>query len=161
MMEDSVSQARLMQEALLDASVPNDLTVVPDGVEGVAFLRRQGIYVNAPRPDLILLDLNMPKMNGHEVLAEVKSDADLRSIPVLVFSSSRAVADIQKAYDLHANGYLLKPALLDDFLALVKAIDCFWLRTVTFSPRPEEQLNEPAAAPGSVAPSGGTSEQFI
>jgi len=161
MMEDSRSQARLMQEALAEARVPSHVTVVPDGVEGLAFLRQEGIYVSAPRPDVILLDLNMPKMNGHEVLAVVKSDADLRSIPVLVLSSSRADEDIQKAYDLHANCYILKPALLDDFIAVVRAIDDFWLRTVTFSPRLKKRPSELAAESAPFAPTGGTSAHFV
>ena len=161
MMEDSQSQARLMQEALAEAKVPNQLTVVPDGIEGLSFLRQEGIYVGAPRPDVILLDLNMPKMNGHEVLAVVKSDADLRSIPVLVMSSSGIDEDIQKAYDLHANCYILKPALLDDFIAVVRAIDVFWLRTVTFSPQLKKRPSELAAEPVPFAPGGGTSAHFV
>ena len=110
---------------------------------------------------MILLDLNMPRMNGHEVLAVVKSDADLRSIPVLVLSSSGADEDVQKAYDLHANCYILKPTLLEDFIAVVRAIDDFWLRAVTFSPRLKKRPSELAAETVPFAPTGGTSAHFV
>jgi two-component system response regulator len=106
-----------------------NLSVATDGVEAVDFLHRRGKYKNAPRPDLILLDLNLPKKNGPEVLSDIKSDPDLKRIPVLVMTTSSEPGDIQKAYSLNANCYITKPIQLDDFLNVVQSIENFWLKT--------------------------------
>ncbi len=113
LVEDNPGDVRLTQEALTDGKVRNNMQVVEDGVEAVAFLRREGKYANASRPDLILLDLNLPKKDGREVLAEIKADEDLRRIPVVVLTTSKAEEDIFKAYDQHANCYITKPVDLD------------------------------------------------
>jgi chemotaxis family two-component system response regulator Rcp1 len=134
MAEDNPGDVRLTMEALRDAKVLNRMSVAVDGVETMAFLRRQGEYANAPRPDLVLLDLNMPRKDGREVLAEVKGDADLRRIPVLVLTTSTAEKDISESYDLHANCYIAKPVNLDQFLDVVKSIEDFWLATVRLPP---------------------------
>jgi two-component system response regulator len=134
MVEDNPGDVRLIREALKDPQVVSNLNVVEDGVEALAFLYREGKYANAPRPDLILLDLNLPKKNGHEVLAEVKADENLRRIPVVVLSVSQAEEDIRKAYSLHANCYTTKPTDLDQFIKVVKSIEEFWLTIVKLSP---------------------------
>jgi CheY-like chemotaxis protein len=128
--EDNPGDVRLTQEALKAAKVSNTLHVVEDGVETMAFLHREGKHVDAPRPDVILLDLNLPRMDGREALAEIKSDPDLRSIPVVILTSSELEEDVIKAYDLHANCYATKPVELDQFLHIVKAISDFWLTIV-------------------------------
>jgi chemotaxis family two-component system response regulator Rcp1 len=130
LVEDNPGDVRLTIEALNEAKVFNKLTTVPDGVEALAYLRREGKYAHATRPDLILLDLNLPKMDGREVLAEIKNDSSLRRIPVVILTSSRAEADIFKAYNLHANCYVTKPVDLDQFMVVVKSIDNFWLNVV-------------------------------
>jgi chemotaxis family two-component system response regulator Rcp1 len=130
MAEDNPGDVRLTMEALRDAKVLNRMSVAVDGVETMAFLRRQGEYANAPRPDLVLLDLNMPRKDGREVLAEVKADPDLRRIPVVVLTTSTAEKDIMESYDLHANCYIAKPVDLDQFLDVVKSIEDFWLTIV-------------------------------
>jgi len=130
LVEDSPGDVRLMQEALKEGKVANRVHVVGDGVEAMAFLRRQGDFADVPRPDLILLDLNLPKKDGREVLAELKADDDLRRIPVVVLTTSRAEEDILKAYDLHANCYMTKPVDLGQFLNLVKEIEEYWLLMV-------------------------------
>ena len=112
----------------------NELYVAEDGVEAIAFLRRQGKYVDAVRPHLILLDLNLPRKDGREVLAEIKGDPDLRRIPVVVLTTSHAEADIVKAYNLHANCYINKPVDIDQFLTVVKSIEDFWLAIVKLPP---------------------------
>jgi len=128
--EDNPGDVRLTQEALTDGKVRNNMQVVEDGVEAVAFLRREGKYANASRPDLILLDLNLPKKDGREVLAEIKADEDLRRIPVVVLTTSKAEEDIFKAYDQHANCYITKPVDLDQFIAVVRSIENFWFTIV-------------------------------
>ena len=130
LVEDNPGDVRLTAEALQDGKVWNRLSVAPDGVEALAFLRRKGTHVAAPRPDVILLDLNLPKKDGREVLAEIKSDTDLRRIPVVILTTSKAEEDIVKTYDLHANCYITKPVDLEQFLSVVKAIEDFWLCVV-------------------------------
>ena len=130
LVEDNPGDARLAKEALKDAKVRNNLHWVEDGVEAMTFLHRQGKYADAPRPDVILLDLNLPKKDGREVLAEVKEDGDLRRIPVVILTVSDAEEDIIKTYNLHANCYIRKPLDLDRFIEVVKAIEEFWLTIV-------------------------------
>lgn len=137
LVEDSPSDADLLLEVMEEATISKQLYVVEDGVEAIAFLRRQGQYANAPRPDLILLDLNLPRKDGREVLAEVKTDRDLGMIPVVVLTTSAANEDIRKAYELHANCYMTKPTGLDDFVQLVKLLEQFWLTAVKLPPRPD------------------------
>ncbi|HEY9740726.1 MAG TPA: response regulator [Coleofasciculaceae cyanobacterium] len=130
LVEDSPSDADLTVEALSDGKVLNNLHWVEDGVEALAFLRRQGKYNNAPRPDLILLDLNLPKKDGREVLAQIKADPQLKLIPVVVLTTSAAERDIFKTYELNANCYVTKPIDLDQFISVVKLIETFWLAVV-------------------------------
>jgi chemotaxis family two-component system response regulator Rcp1 len=130
LVEDSPGDVRLTKEAFRDANSSVHLHVVSDGVEAMAFLRREGAQVRAPRPDLILLDLNLPKMDGREVLANIKEDASLKTIPTVILTTSEAEADILKSYQLQANCYLSKPAQLDAFESLVKSINDFWLTKV-------------------------------
>jgi CheY-like chemotaxis protein len=130
LVEDDLADIRLTELCLAEAKIVNRLTVVNDGVEATAYLRREGRHANAVRPDLILLDLNMPRKNGQEVLAEIKGDAELRSIPVVVLTSSEAESDIVRSYQLHANCYITKPVDLTQFLKVVKAIEGFWLCVV-------------------------------
>jgi CheY-like chemotaxis protein len=130
LVEDSPSDADLTVEALSDGKVLNNLHWVEDGVEALAFLRRQGKYNNAPRPDLILLDLNLPKKDGREVLAQIKVDPQLKLIPVVVLTTSAADRDIFKTYELNANCYVTKPIDLDQFISVVKLIETFWLAVV-------------------------------
>jgi CheY-like chemotaxis protein len=129
LVEDNPGDVRLTQEALREAPIPVNLSVATDGVEAVDFLRRRGKYQGAPRPDLILLDLNLPRKTGPEVLCEIKSDPDLKRIPVLIMTTSREPSDVQKAYSLNANCYITKPIQLDDFMGVVQSIENFWLRT--------------------------------
>ncbi len=130
LVEDNPGDVRLTQEALKEAKVINHLSVVWDGVEAMTFLRREGEYAAAPRPDLILLDLNLPKKDGRQVLAEVKADENLRRIPVVILTTSSAEQDILKTYDLHANCYITKPLDLDQFVLVAKSIEDFWLSMV-------------------------------
>ena len=134
LVEDNPGDIRLTQEALKEAPVPIHLSVAMDGVEAVDFLKRRGKFQHAPRPDLILLDLNLPLKNGPEVLSEIKSDPDLKRIPVLVMTTSRAPADVQQAYSLNANCYISKPVRLDDFMNVVESIENFWLQTAVLPP---------------------------
>jgi len=130
LVEDSPDDAALTIDALQEGRVQNRITVVEDGVEAMAFLRRQGPYANAPWPDLILLDLNLPRKNGREVLAEVKQDPQLRRIPVVVMTSSDDEKDILAAYNLCVNCYVTKPVDLDQFIGVVKSIEHFWFNIV-------------------------------
>jgi chemotaxis family two-component system response regulator Rcp1 len=134
LVEDNPGDVRLTREALRDGKVHNNLSVVPDGVEALAFLRRQGKYADAPRPDLILLDLNLPKKDGREVLQDIKGDPALQRIPVVVLTSSEAERDIAQAYALHANCYITKPVDLDQFITVVKSIEDFWFTIVKLPP---------------------------
>ena len=127
LVEDSPGDVRLTQEAFRETNAAVELSVVPDGTEAMAFLRNQGKYAAAVRPDLILLDLNMPKMDGREVLASIKADEALKAIPVMILTTSAAEADIRKSYELRANAFLTKPVQLDAFEELVQSINDFWL----------------------------------
>lgn len=131
LVEDSPGDVRLTQEVLREGQINNHLNVVHDGVEALAFLYHKGQYAQAPRPDLILLDLNLPKKDGREVLFEIKSDKDLRRIPVVVLTTSQAEDDILNVYDLHGNCYVTKPADLDAFIRIVRSIEEFWLVTAS------------------------------
>jgi CheY-like chemotaxis protein len=131
LVEDNPGDARLTQEALKDGKVHSHLTVVPDGVEAMAYLNREGQYANALQPDLILLDLNLPKKDGREVLQEIKADDALKTIPVVVLTSSSAEQDVVRSYGLHANCYVTKPVDLEQFMNAIKAIEDFWLTVVT------------------------------
>ena len=131
LVEDNPADVRLTQEAFREGKILNNLTVARDGVEAMDFLRRRGSHAGAVRPDLILLDLNLPRKDGREVLAEIKSDPSLMRIPVVVLTTSRAEMDIVKSYNLHANCYVVKPVDLDQFINVVKSIDNFWLTAVT------------------------------
>lgn len=135
MVEDNPADVRLTREAFSDAKVLNEMHVVGDGEEAMAFLRREGQYASVPRPDLILLDLNLPKKDGRAVLAEIKSDPALKRIPVVVLTTSDDEKDILRAYDLHANAYVTKPVDLDRFVKIVEAVEDFWLSVVTVPPR--------------------------
>jgi len=130
LVEDNPGDAELAREALAEAKVKNNIYWVEDGEEAIAFLSQQGKYVDAPRPDVILLDLNLPKKDGREVLAEVKSNDDWKRIPVVILTASEAESDILKTYNLHANCYITKPLDLDQFLKVVKAIESFWFKIV-------------------------------
>ncbi len=134
LVEDSPSDAEFTAEALKEAKVRNHLSLVEDGVQAMEFLRRQGKYAQAPRPDLIMLDLNLPRKDGREVLAELKEDADLKMIPVVVLTTSRAEEDVLRAYQLHANCYITKPVDFQQFLNVVRSIESFWLFVVTLPP---------------------------
>ena len=134
LIEDNPGDVRLTQEALREGKVANRVSVVSDGVEAMAFLRREGPYADAPRPDLILLDLNLPKKDGREVLAEIKADENLKRIPVVVLTTSQAEEDVLKTYNLHANSYITKPVDLRQFLGVVKFIEDFWLAVVKLPP---------------------------
>jgi two-component system, chemotaxis family, response regulator Rcp1 len=139
LVEDSPGDARLTREALRDSNTSVLLHVVCDGVEAMEFLRREGAHANAPRPDLILLDLNLPRMDGREVLSLVKADPSLRTIPTIILTTSESEADVTTSYQLHANCYLSKPVQLEAFESLVKSIKEFWLTRVTLpSDRPAE-----------------------
>jgi chemotaxis family two-component system response regulator Rcp1 len=130
LVEDNAGDVRLTREALHEGKVANRLIVAADGIEALAILRRAGIHADAPRPDLILLDLNLPKKDGREVLAEIKQDPELRRIPVVVLTTSKAEEDILRTYNLHANCYITKPVDFDKFVSVVKTIDEFWLTVV-------------------------------
>ena len=130
LVEDNLGDVRLTEEALVEGKVSNKLTVARDGVEALQILRREPPYQDATRPDLILLDLNLPRKDGREVLAVLKADADLRRIPVVVLTTSSAERDIVRSYDLHANCYINKPVDLEQFISVVRQIDDFWLTVV-------------------------------
>jgi chemotaxis family two-component system response regulator Rcp1 len=135
LVEDNPGDVRLTREALREGRVRNHLHVAADGVEALAYLRREGQYAQAPQPDLILLDLNLPKKSGPEVLAEIKADPVLKRIPVVILTVSKAEEDVLKSYNLHANCYITKPVDLDQFLEVVKSIEDFWLTVVVLPPR--------------------------
>jgi len=135
LVEDDPGDVLITREAFADNKVRNHLSVVSDGEAAMAFLRREGEFASAPRPDLILLDLNLPRKAGHEVLAEVKSDADLQRIPVVILTTSDAEEDILRSYDLHANAYVTKPVDFDRFLGVVRQIDDFFVTVVNLPTR--------------------------
>lgn len=134
LVEDNAADARLTEEVFKECKVCNKLHHVVDGVEAIRFLQQLGPYEGSPRPDLILLDLNLPKMNGREVLRIIKADPNTKRIPVVVLSASEAEEDIMKAYDLNASCYVKKPIDLDQFVKIVKSMEDFWLSIVKFSP---------------------------
>ena len=134
LVEDNPGDVRLAIEAFKEGKVSNKLSVVENGIEALAFLRREGNYSNSPRPDLILLDLNLPKKDGREVLAEIKTDNNLKRIPVVILTTSNAEDDIVKTYNLNGNCYITKPVDLEQFFAVVKSIENFWLTVVTLPP---------------------------
>jgi two-component system response regulator len=135
LVEDSPSDVAMTIEALREGRIVNDLHVAEDGEVAMAFLRRDGRYADAPRPDLIILDLNLPKKDGREVLEEVKNDEDLKAIPVVVLTTSCAEADVLRSYKLHANSYVTKPVGFEPFLAAVRGIEDFWLSLVRLPPK--------------------------
>lgn len=140
LVEDSPGDVRLTREAFHGAGKSIDLRVAADGVEAMAFLKHVGVYADAPRPDFILLDLNLPKMDGREVLAHIKADDDLKTIPTVILTTSDAEADILTSYQLQANCYLSKPVQLEEFESLVKSINDFWLTKVKL---PQQGHGEP------------------
>lgn len=135
MVEDNLGDVRLMREALKDSSLQTNLRTVRDGVKAMNYLRREGKYHDTPRPDLILLDLNLPRKDGREVLAEIKADESLRRIPVVILSSSKAEEDIRKSYELNASCYITKPAGLHEFMSVIRSIENFWLTIVEVPPK--------------------------
>lgn len=139
LVEDNPGDVRLTMEALKEGRFANIINVAVDGFDAMAFLRREGKYANAPKPDLILLDLNLPKKNGREVLAEIKNDSNLKRIPVVILTSSQAEIDIVTTYNLHANCYITKPVDFDQFISVVRSIEDFWFAVVKLPPR--EDLN--------------------
>jgi two-component system response regulator len=134
LIEDSPGDARLTREALRDSKFQNNLNVVEDGVQALAYLRRENGYETAPRPDIILLDLNLPRKGGREVLEEIKADPDLKRIPVVILTTSDDDTDILMSYDLHANCYITKPVDLSRFVTIVKSIESFWFSIVKLPP---------------------------
>jgi two-component system, chemotaxis family, response regulator Rcp1 len=137
LVEDNPADVRLTEEAFREGKIHNTLVVARDGVEAMDFLHRRGKYADAVRPDLILLDLNLPRKDGREVLAEIKADPDLRRIPVVVLTTSRAEMDIVRSYNLHANCYVVKPVDLDQFIGIIQSIESFWLTAVMLPPPPQ------------------------
>ncbi|HEV2160984.1 MAG TPA: response regulator [Stellaceae bacterium] len=137
LVEDNPGDARLTQEALREGKIRNNLHHARDGVEALAFLKREGEFAKAPMPDLVLLDLNLPRKDGREVLAEMKQDPRLRAIPVVVLTTSEAENDIVRSYELHANCYITKPVGLEQFISIVREIESFWLAVVTLPSRNE------------------------
>src|SRR5918992_3805272 len=137
MVEDNPRDARLAEEALKDSKIKNNLYHVEDGMSAMRFLYREAEYAHAPHPDLVLLDLNLPRKDGREVLEEIKEDPKLRLIPVVVLTTSEAERDLVRTYDLHANAYVVKPIDLDRFIEVVQAIEDFWLTIVKLPPRNE------------------------
>jgi len=132
LVEDNLGDVRLTREALNESKVRNSMGVVGDGLEAIAYLRRETPYGNAVRPDLILLDLNLPRMNGFEVLDAIKEDQELKRIPVVILTTSQAEQDILQSYNLHANAYVTKPVDLEQFIRVIKSIEGFWLEIVRF-----------------------------
>jgi len=135
LVEDNPGDVRLAREALKENKVRNNVHVVEDGEAAMEFLRKQNKYQNVPRPDLVLLDLNLPKKDGREVLAEIKADDDLKRIPVVMLTISKAEEDIIRAYDLHVNCYITKPIDLDQFIKVVRTVEDFWLTIVKLPPK--------------------------
>lgn len=136
LVEDNPGDVRLTKEALKDSKVRNNLNILGDGISALSFLRRESPYENAPRPDIILLDLNLPRMDGRELLSHIKADPKLKRIPVVVITSSEAEQDILRTYDLHVNCYVTKPVDLDQFIKVVQSIETFWL-TIVQLPLPD------------------------
>ncbi len=139
LVEDNLGDVRLTREALKEGKVLNTMHVVGDGIEAMAFLRHKGQYAKLAHPDIILLDLNLPRMDGRELLANIKADPNLRRIPVVILTTSKAEEDIIKSYDLHANCYITKPVDLDQFIAVVKSVEEFWFTIVKLPPHGVKQ----------------------
>jgi len=137
LVEDNPGDVRLTQEALRESKVNNNLHVVNDGVQAMAFLHREGQFSAVPRPDLVLLDLNLPKKDGREVLTEIKANPALKRIPVVILTTSRAEEDVLRTYDLHANCYITKPVDFDQFMNVVKVVEDFWFTVVRLPPQNE------------------------
>jgi len=135
LVEDNPADVRLTEEALKESKIRNRLFVVNDGVEAIEFLRQQGEYAGSPRPDLVLLDLNLPRKDGREVLADIKTDEELKRIPVVVLTTSQDECDLLRSYNLHANCYIQKPVDLDRFLEVVRSVEDFWLSIVRLPPK--------------------------
>ena len=135
LVEDNPGDIRLTMEAFKEGKVRNNLNIVEDGEEAMTFLRQEGKYNDAPRPDLILLDLNLPKKDGREVLLDIKNDEKLKTIPVVILTTSKAEEDILKTYNLHANCYINKPVDFDQFINVIKTIEVFWLSVVMLPPQ--------------------------
>lgn len=148
LVEDSPSDILITREAFAEFKILNTLHVVEDGVEAMAFLRQQGKYASAPHPDLILLDLNLPRKNGREVLGEIKADQNLKHIPVVILTTSHAEQDVLQSYDQHANCYVVKPVGFENFVAAMKSIRQFWFSIVTLPP---EEYNGQESNPSSAA----------
>jgi chemotaxis family two-component system response regulator Rcp1 len=140
LVEDSPTDIELTIEALRDAKVFNTLHIVEDGVSALTYLRKEGRYAGAVRPDLIMLDLNLPRKNGREVLAEIKSDADLSLIPVVILTTSQADQDIAESYRLHANCFVTKPVDFEQFVNVIRSIEDFWFTVVKLPKKPDEEL---------------------
>ena len=134
LVEDNPDDANLTVDALKAGKLRNRVNVVEDGVEAMSYLRREGKYAAAPRPDIILLDLNLPRKNGREVLAEVKEDPDLKRIPVVIVTTSKSEQDVFEAYNLHANCYITKPADFSEFKQVIRALELFWFQSATLPP---------------------------
>jgi CheY-like chemotaxis protein len=139
LVEDNPADVRLTKEALKESKIRNSLNVVENGVEAMAYLRQEGRYANAVRPDLILLDLNLPLKDGREVLADIKADKDLKIIPIVILTTSKAEQDIIRTYNLHANCYVTKPVDLEQFMTVVRAIEDFWLTIIKLPPNETER----------------------
>ncbi len=135
LIEDNPGDVRLTQECLKKSKVANHLSVVEDGIDAMNFLLQKGRFIDAPRPDLILLDLNLPRRDGREILGEIKGDENLRRIPIVILTSSDSEADIYRAYDLHANCYIIKPIIFEEFVKIITLIENFWLSVVRLSER--------------------------
>ncbi|HLB10468.1 MAG TPA: response regulator [Gemmatimonadaceae bacterium] len=135
LVEDNAGDVRLAREGLRECKLLNNLSVATDGMKAMAFLRREGEHAHAPRPDLIMLDLNLPRKDGREVLKEIKEDEELKSIPVVILTTSKAEEDIVKSYSLHANCYVTKPLAIEQFITVVQAIESFWFTIVKLPPR--------------------------
>lgn len=134
LVDDNPGDVLLTQEALEDAKIVNTMDSVQDGVEALKYLKKQESYPHAERPDLILLDINMPRMNGHELLNIIKNDADLKRIPVIMLTTSEAERDVFKSYDLHANGYIVKPVDVDQFMEVIRSVEYFWFSIIKLPP---------------------------
>ncbi len=150
LVEDNPGDARLTREVFGEGQTLNEIHVVSDGVEALRFLRKENPFPSAPRPDLVLLDLNLPRKDGQELLAEIKSDVELRSIPIIVLTTSAADEDIDRTYLLHANAFITKPVDLDQFIEVVRSIENFWLKTVRLPHR--RAAPRPARARGTCSP---------
>jgi CheY-like chemotaxis protein len=135
LVEDNEGDVGLIEEVFEDAKIRNNLHVVEDGEDAILFLRGEGQFSGAPRPDIILLDLNLPKKDGREVLEEIKEDDDLKNIPIVVLTTSKAEEDILKSYNLHSNAYITKPVDFDQFIKVIKSIEDFWLEVVKLPPK--------------------------